>query len=329
MRKLLLGTTALAAAASLTANAALADVSLSGMIEWSYNSRSSNVASNDGTTFDQVSEMQVNFSNKTDSGLTLGMQVDMNTMDGSIGHDETSLSISGGFGKIVLGENDAAAESYIIDESDLIAEDAAPSVMSMSVSQSSSLKLEDSDNNKISYHLPAMGGLTVGISHTDGGAAATSTDTNTYGAKYAMEAAGAAITLAYTNATTEVSGAQDKDSDSMGVKIVSGDVSMIISQSSNEAANEDVTGQGASISYKMPNGMTVGAYTFKSEDDLDTGEEYSRSGLEVQYTIASGLTAYINVDDYDYKEGTSNDASSALSVDDSGTNSKLTIKATF
>ena len=75
--------------------------------------------------------------------------------------------------------------------------------------------------------------------------------------------------------------------------------------------------------------MTVGAYTFKSEDDLDTGEEYSRSGIEVQYTIASGLTAYINVDDYDYKEGTSNDATSSLSVDDSGTNSKLTIKATF
>ena len=37
MRKLLLGTTALAAAATLTANAALADVSISGMIEWNYN----------------------------------------------------------------------------------------------------------------------------------------------------------------------------------------------------------------------------------------------------------------------------------------------------
>ena len=36
MRKLLLGTTALAAAATLSANAALADVSISGMLEWSY-----------------------------------------------------------------------------------------------------------------------------------------------------------------------------------------------------------------------------------------------------------------------------------------------------
>jgi hypothetical protein len=40
MRKLLLGTTALAAAASLSANTALADVSLSGYFEWAYNSTS-------------------------------------------------------------------------------------------------------------------------------------------------------------------------------------------------------------------------------------------------------------------------------------------------
>ena len=58
--------------------------------------------------------------------------------------------------------------------------------------------------------------------------------------------------------------------------------------------------------------------------DLDAGEEYSRSGAEIQYTIASGLTAVINVDDYDYKNGAS-DAANA----DSGTSSKLTIKAAF
>ena len=44
MRKLLLGTTALAAAATLSANAALADVTISGGYEFKYLSRSSNVA---------------------------------------------------------------------------------------------------------------------------------------------------------------------------------------------------------------------------------------------------------------------------------------------
>ena len=323
MRKLLLGTTALAAAATLTTNAALADVSISGAHEWAYNSRSSNVAANDGTTFVQDSSVTIKFTNKTDSGLDIAHHISIDTDNGALGNAETAIAISGGFGKIVLGNDDAAADAYIIDESDLIAEDQAPSVTSATIGTSSSLSLQDADNNKVSYHLPAMGGLTAGVSFTDAGAPATSADTTSYGAKYSMSAAGAAITLGYTTATTD-DATQDKDSDNMGLKVVSGDISLIVSQGTTESNDEDIQNQGASISYKMPNGMTLGAYTFKSEDDLDAGEEYSRSGAEVQYTIASGLTAVINVDDYDYKAGTSE-----TTVSDSGTNTRLTIKASF
>ena len=330
MRKLLLGTTALAAAATLSANAALADVSISGMIEWSYDSRSSNVSANDGTSFGQDSDMQVKFSNKTDSGLTVGMLVDFDTDQADNAaplNDETSLSIEGGFGKIVLGKDDNAADSYIIDESDLIAEDQAPGVSSMTIDTSSSLVMGSADGNKISYHLPAMGGLKVGISQADGGKASTSSDTISYGANYSLDAGGASITLGYTASTTENT-TQDQDSENMGLKVVSGDVSFIVSQSGYEANDEDRKNMGASISYALPNGMKLGAYTFKGEDDLDAGEEYSRNGVEVQYTIASGLTAYVNVDDYDYKEGTS-DGTTASHINDSGTATKLTIKATF
>ena len=326
MRKLLLGTTALAAAASLSANAALADVSIGGMIEWSYNSRSSNQAALDGTSFTQDSDYQINFSNKTDTGLTLGMRVDYNT-DGASDNDETSLSISGGFGKIVLGQDDSAADAYTMDESDLIEEDEAPGVSSMTISTNSEINQGSADNNKIVYHLPAMGGLTAGMSFTDGGAAATANDTTAYGARYSMNAGGAAVTLAYAQSTTENSN-QDIDSDNMALKVVSGDVSLIVSQSTYEANDEDRENMGASISYNMPNGLKIGAYTFKSEDDSDAGEEYERSGAEVVYTIASGLKAVINIDDYEYKLGTNADAGMATQSD-SGTNSSLTLKASF
>ena len=327
MRKLLLGTTALAAAATLSTNAALADVSISGAFEWSYNSRSSNVAATDGTTFGQDSEMTIKFSNKTDSGLDISHHVTMDTDGANIVNAESALSIAGGFGKIVLGNDDAAANSYIIDESDLIAEDQAPGVSSMTIDTSTSLVMGSADGNKISYHLPAMGGLKFGISQADGGKATTSSDTISYGANYSLEAGGASITLGYTAATTENT-TQDIDSENMGIKVVSGDLSFILSQSGYEANDEDRQGMGASVSYGLPNGMKVGAYTFKGEDDLDLNEEYSRAGVEVQYPIASGLTAYINVDDYDYKEGTS-DGTTASHINDSGTASKLTIKATF
>ena len=172
-----------------------------------------------------------------------------------------------------------------------------------------------------------MGGLTAGISHTDRSAAG-GTDTTSYGAKYTMDAAGASITLGYAVVNDE-NATQDVDMENMGMKIVSGDISVIVSQGGTESNDEDIQNAGASISYKMPNGMTVGAYTFKSEDDLDAGEEYTRSGVEVQYTIASGLKAVISVDDYEYKEGTDPDGSSAAHVDDSGTQTQFTLQATF
>ena len=322
MRKLLLGTTALAAAATLTANAALADVSISGAFEWAYNSRSSNIAASDGTTFGTDSSITIGFTNKTDSGLTLGYTQAIDTDGATLGNNENSLSIGGGFGSIILGHNDAAADAYIQDESDLIAEDQGPVQASATIGTSSSMALGQGDNNKITYHLPAMGGLTAGVSHTDSGETGA-TDSTSMGAKYSLSAAGAAITLSYATSTTD-NATKDIDSSTMGMKIVSGDISMIISQGKYEASGADYDNMGASISYKMSDVMTIGAYTFDSENDLSAGEEYSRSGAEVQYTIASGLTAVLNVDDYDYKKG-----ANTLTVNDSGTNSRLTIKASF
>ena len=326
MRKLLLGTTALAAATALGTNVALADVSISGAYEFKYKSRSSNVDANDGTTMSQDSEMAINFTNKTDSGLDITYRVDFATAGGdgaALVNDETSLTIAGGFGKIVLGQDDDAADAYNIDEMDLIAEEPTATILSSTIGTSSSISSDDVD--KVAYHLPAMGGLTAGISHTDRGAAG-GTDTTSYGARYSMEAAGAAITLGYA-AVQDENATQDVDMENMGMKIVSGDISLIISQGQYEASDEDIESQGAAISYKMPNGMTIGAFSFKSEDDLDVGEEYTASGAEVQYSIASGLTAVITVVDYDYKVTAANHE--ATPVADSGTMSQLTIKTSF
>jgi hypothetical protein len=327
MRKLLLGTTALAAAATLTANAALADVSIAGSYEFKYLSRSSQDATLDGTKMSHGdTNMVVTFSNKTDSGLDLSYRYDIGgglTNDAGLTGDEMSLSIGGGFGKIVLGTDDDASDSYGHDEMDLIAEEPTSSHLSASIGQNSGIG--SGDAIKVAYHLPAMGGLTTGISFADSGAAGGS-DKTAYGFNYGMDAAGASISLGYRASSTEAA-TKDTDASNMGVKIVAGDISMILSSGKFEGVDEDIDNSGASISYKMPNGMTIGAYTFKSEDDLDIGEEYTRSGAEVQYTIASGLTAVINVEDYDYKvDATTHEGTP---VADSGTMTQLTIKTSF
>ena len=71
--------------------------------------------------------------------------------------------------------------------------------------------------------------------------------------------------------------------------------------------------------------MTFTVHTAET-DDSTSNEEYSNTGAEIKYTIASGLTAFLNVEDYDYKIGS---GAGAGTTADSGSVSKLTIKATF
>ena len=325
MRKLLLGTTAIAAAATLSANAALADVSISGAYEFYYQSRSSNQGNTvDGTTTDTDSEIAIKFSNKTDSGLTIGFVTELTTDEADSGNDESSISISGGFGKIVLGENDGVGDNYGVASTDLIAEEVKATGDGSLTLLAPDIAGLGADNPKIAYHLPAMGGLTAGISHTNSGPAG-STDTTQYGLKYAMSAGGAAVTIGAATGTTEGS-SQDTDSQVMGIKVVSGNISAAVSQATYEAANTDETATGAAVSIKVSDAMTFGLHTTETEDDT-SNEEYTNSGAEIQYTIASGLTAVLGVEDYEYKIGT---GSAGLGTTaDSGTVSRLTIKASF
>jgi len=327
MRKLLLSSTALATAAVLTANIAVADVSISAGTEWTYSSRSSQVAASDGTTFATDSEIAFNFSNKTDSGLTIGYTAELEgDGDGTSTIDESTLSISGGFGKIMLGRHDSVMDTFGFEAEDAVTEQSGTThAASASIDVGNGAQQMSGDDQKVTYHLPAMGGLTVGVSFADSGTN-TGTDETAFGFSYTAEAAGNTITLSGASATQEVSGGVDIDSQNIGAKITSGNVSFIVANSTYEASDENRSSTGAGASYTMANGMVIGAYTFKSEDDSDAGEEYTKTGVEAMYTIAAGLKAIVNVDDYDYKIGTDNDGAA---VADSGTISKLTIQATF
>jgi len=327
MRKLLLGTTALAAAATLSANA-LADVSISGYYEWRYESRSSNVTASDGTTFGSDSEIAIKFSNKTDSGLDVGLKLELETDAGNSAVQESAITISGGFGKVQLGGDDGINDGSIpVAALDLIGEE----MMSTSGAGGTltGLKITAADmsnlagnTNKIAYYLPAMGGLTAGVSHTNASAAGDA-DTTDYGLAYSMSAGGASIKIAGASGTTENS-TQDIDSQVIGIKVVAGNISAIVSQAEYEASSQDEQSTGAAVSFKVSDALKVGVFTVETEDDNTSSlEEYTNTGAELNYQIAPGLNAIINVEDYEYKKG------STSFNNDSGTHSKLTIKATF
>jgi len=332
MRKLLLGTTALAAAATLSANAALADVSISGYYEWRYESRSSQNSTYDGARFGNDSEITFKFTNKTDSGLTVEMYQELTSDVADGDFDEANISISGGFGKVILGQQDGVNDQgFGIAANNLVSEEMyTVSGANATSGYTHDLNLKNGDmanlggdDNKITYITPSMGGLTAGISYTDSGYTG-STDTTEVAAMYAMEAGGAKITLGVVSGTTENS-TQDIDSSVVGVQIDSGDISVIVSQSEYEASSQDEQGVDFGVSYKVSDALKIVGYTTEVEDD-STSEEYSNTGFEAVYTIASGLSAIVTIEDYDYKKGS---ASANSAANDSGTESKLTIKATF
>jgi len=171
MRKLLLGTSALVAA-TFSANA-LADVSISGYYEWRYESRSSQVTASDGTTFGSDSEIAIKFSNKTDAGLDVGLKLELETDAGNSAVQESAITISGGFGKVQLGSDDGINDGGIpVAALDLIGEEmfstsgAGGTLTGLKITNGDMANLAGNDN-KVAYYLPAMGGLSVGVSHTN------------------------------------------------------------------------------------------------------------------------------------------------------------------
>jgi len=327
MRKLLINSTAIATVAALSASIAVADVSISATSEMKYKSRTSEVAATNGTTTTSDSEVVFKFSNKTDSGYTVGYTVEMDAEGGATAIDEASLSISGGFGTVVLGENDGAGDRFGISALDLIAEESTDSVASARISTSADLVSGNADGTKIVYLIPAMGGFTAGVSQADSGAA-TGSDTTSMGVAYKIESAGSTVTIGGASTTTASTTTKDNSSNNIGLKYVSGDLKVTVAKGTFEGVDEDRNATGVAASYKLANGITLGAYMVASDDDADASEAYDVSGLEAQYTIAAGLMAVVNVNDYDYKRGNAADADMSA-VNNAGSSTSLTIKAAF
>jgi len=328
MRKYLLSTSALAGAALLS-SAAIADVTISGYSEFSYAQNDHNYAANDGNLMGLDQEVHISFSNKLDNGMTVTAKNEFSTHDGS--GDDTFMTISGGFGSLKLGNTDAVSSSMDMNPSDLVQEEAGGTLNQGTVAATGTATIGTdtgtggANTTKLTYMLPAIGNLTAGISAGTSGTLAGTDDMTAFGARYTLDAGGAAVTVGYATKTTE-GATVDTDISSVGIKVAMNDITVMAANSTKEASDEDISTQSAGVSYKVSDAMTLNFSTVTSEDDLDAGEEYDANHYEAVYTIASGLTAVVNVSDWDYKAGTNTDNSAA---DMNGTTTKLTLKAAF
>ena len=327
MRKLLLTSTALVAASSI-ANYAAADVAVTGAFEWGYTTQSADLTAKDGDSFRQDNEVTVTFTSKTDSGLSLTGRWYVDADDGNDAPTgESSLAIAGGFGKIVLGSDDDAADAFGIQEGDLVGEEAASAGTSATILTNAG-ESGNGDANKISYFTPAMGGFKAGLSTTDSGTTGV-TDRTTMGASYSMPMEGGSLLVEYNQGKTD--GETDTDMQNYGGTLTMGAMSVIISTGTQEYASNNIEATGFGIKYDMGGGMYLAASTMEAEDDHSSAlsgtekEKYTTTMGEVGYTIAPGLNAAVTYVDYEYKDG----GTTASGTDDSGNMTKVTIKAAF
>jgi len=284
--------------------------------------------SQDGDSFVQDNEIVISFSNKTDSGLTIGGKFEMDVDAANATTDESVLTISGGFGTFRLGQEDSMHETFGITEVDLIDEEGDgrytgtnPHTISANAGEQGS-----TDGNKIGYVTPAMGGFKAGISVEDSGDNAT-TDMTAMGASYTMPLAGGSLTVKYNQSTLD--GGTDTDTTNMGAQFSMGAMSLIMSSMTNETGtDEDQEGTGFGIKYDMGGGLTIAASATEVEDTADTSagenEKYTANIGEVVYTVAPGLKAKVTYTDYEYKDGGQTNVG-----DDSGQITTLTVSASF
>ena len=328
MRKLLLTSSALVAAASISSYA-VADVSVTGEFEWKYIQKAADLTSVDGDDFATDNEIVISFSNKTDSGLTIGGKMEMgnyNTDDGTTTIDESVLTISGGFGTFRLGNEDSIHETFGVTEVDLIDEEGDGRVTNNTISANAG-EQGSTDTNKIAYITPSMGGFKAGMSVEDSGTGTAATDMTAMGASYTMPLASGSLLVEYNQSTRD--GTTDTDTTNMGATYTMGAMSIIVaSMTKEQGTTNDEEGTGFGIKYDMGGGLTIAASSSEVEDTGTTSggenEKYTSNIGEVVYTVAPGLKAKVTYTDYEYKDG-----GGAAGNDDSGQITQLTISAAF
>ena len=337
MRKLLLGTTAIAAAATLSTNVALADVSISGGMEFTYKSQDSGNATTGASqdSFVTDNDVAISFSNKTDSGLTIFMVSKIEQISG-IASDEAYMGVKGGFGTLTFGQDDGAGDQLTRTAHDLVGPDAlndggggvlGAKASDGNLSDDNADLIDDvNDENAITYIFPTMGGLTVGATYKDAGSGASdNADETVIAAKYAFESGAVKGSIHYgnNNISGATAGAASTNSDSMAIDVSTGPIRAVIAKAEDEVSSTvttEVTDYG--IQYNVGNGLTLAVVGTQVEENTG-GETSDITTVSAKYNIASGLDAYVTYHDYDYKAGSSSETS------DDGSWTQITLKAKF
>ena len=267
MRKVLLATTALVAITGVTA--AHADVSISGNIEFEYETTEDADAamSTDG-------QLVIDYTTTADSGVTYGISQAQKFEKDGVDHFYASIS-SPEIGTVLLGNiNDngpGMLDGSLGRNNDIESErhyEAAGASWETAITGLS--------GDMVTYKSPSIGGLTIAASSN------ANDDTTGFGARYNMSG-------------VEVYFGSSEDQQNMGVKTSL--AGFTIAVGSKKVDGTSAKSSDVAVKYSMDNGITLAALSASGTDSSSVKRKYKNYGAK--YTIAPGVAVKIETGDAD------------------------------
>jgi hypothetical protein len=329
--KLLASTIIVAAAAAVAAApVSAAKLKLGGYYEqWVGVGADGNGAPMNNFDVKNDSEINFDFKQKLKNGLTVGGRMELEGNNASsTGYDESSMYVSGSFGKIQLGNNDPAA-AYVgsvkgVGPVGIVKSDARSWVTN---TVSKHYQVIDNDNDlgmgdaqKITYFTPKMGQFSAAFSYmpdaSDGSGNMTNETSGNHDgisamAKFAGKAGGAKYSLAAGYSSVDT-GSADNSGWNVGVNVSSGKNTFTAFSNNEESGSTDNTDVGVAVKHQMNKTDAVSIQLGVAEADAaGTGSDKETTVITAGYEkkLGGGVTFAGSI----FNIETDNDAGSNVS----------------
>ena len=337
MKKILLGSTAIVAA-GMIASVPSADAAskmklgVGGYMEqWFGFTSGDDGVGQDYSGFSTVSDGEIHFKGKTklDNGISVGVNVQLEAQQGGDQIDEQYMTVSGGFGQIIIGDENSAMYKMHYAPSDygigMNSGDNTAWNKPVSDAEGDSINMGShyrspfgatyiepdavNDSAKISYFTPRVSGFQLGLSYAPDGSQdnnglpnrdAVNSDYIMVGANFVQKMGGMSVGISggYGTVTDAAAGGVEPEATSFGIKLGMGGISAGVAYANfSDHGTKDQEGLMAGVAYSSgPMGVSVSYY--HGEKDGNNGDAATLDGqaerdvihLSAKYAMGPGVT---------------------------------------
>ena len=285
MRKVLLATTALVA---MSVTGAQADVSVSGGMDFQYTTAddADDSAGTDGN-------IKIVGSVTTDAGLTVTVTQNNSLQTAASQVEDAFMTVAGDFGTLILGQTDMVNDR---NDGALGINNDVFTLQPVAHGTHIGTDTSDSTANNIGFESPTMNGMKVYAGAVPNGG-------SQMGANFQI----GGISVMAQSANSFGRG----DEVSVGAKMGVGGATIAMGKKQEDLNGTKIDSMDLTIKYAVNDAMTV---SFMVEEGKAGTVKHENQGLEVAYSIAPGLTAYVGTANVDTAGSSSSGAAAALSV---------------